>query len=150
MKNRIITGCVLLMIILIIGSSLQELETSTRMSGSLSLRIVNLLDRLEGQKYSLSEVDFIIRKGAHFINYFLLTIFLTSLIYIHTRKMLLSLTVSGIFGVCLAFIDEIIQQGSAGRNSSYFDVFIDCSAVFTALIAFFVIIMVTRMEQLNC
>ena len=149
MRNKVITGLVILMVMLIIGNALQDLGTSTRISGSLSLRIFNLLDRIEGQKYSLAEIDFIVRKGAHFINYFFLTVFLTSLVYSHSKKLLLSLITSGIFGFSLAIIDEIIQQGSDGRNSSYFDVLIDSAAVFTALIGFFVIIMVTGREQVS-
>ncbi|MDO4748090.1 MAG: VanZ family protein [Eubacteriales bacterium] len=83
--------------------------------------------------------DHVVRKCAHFAEYFVLgtLLFFTARAYL--KKLLTVTLVSVLTGLLVAVIDEIIQLFSKGRSCQFSDVMLDLSAVICASIILFLI-----------
>ena len=109
-------------------------QQTGQVSSGQSGKIVLLLSKIgiEISKDNISNITFIIRKSAHFTEYFILYILLFNVIkhYIHTKKIILY----SIMGVIIyAVSDELHQYFVPERSSTIKDVFIDsCCLLYTS------------------
>lgn len=111
-------------------------QQTGQVSSGQSGKIVLLLSKIgiEISQENISNITFIIRKSAHFTEYFILYILLFNVIknYFHTKKIILY----SIMGVVIyAISDELHQYFVPGRSSAIKDVFIDSCGGITASIA---------------
>ena len=91
-----------------------------------------LLELLRALGIHIELTDRIVRKTAHFVEYFALggMLSLTAFAYLLRRGRMLLLALS--LGAAVAVVDELIQTGSAGRSCEIGDMALDFSAVLTA------------------
>ena len=107
-----------------------------QVSSGQSGKIVLLLSKIgiEISKDNISNITFIIRKSAHFTEYFILYILLFNVIkhYIHTKKIIFY----SIMGVIIyAVSDELHQYFVPERSSTIKDVFIDsCGGIVASIV----------------
>ena len=132
-KKKLISWILLLSwMVFIFYMSQQTGQVSSGQSG----KIVLLLSKI-GIKISqdnISKITFIIRKSAHFSEYFILYILLFNVIknYIHSKKIILYC----IMGVIIyAVSDEFHQYFVPGRSAAIKDVFIDsCGGIAASIV----------------
>lgn len=129
-KKKLISWILLLAwMAFIFYMSQQTGQVSSRQSG----KIVLLLSKI-GIEISKDNITFIIRKSAHFTEYFILYILLFNVIkhYIHTKKIIFY----SIMGVIIyAVSDELHQYFVPERSSTIKDVFIDsCGGIVASIV----------------
>ncbi|HEY8499076.1 MAG TPA: VanZ family protein [Clostridia bacterium] len=125
---------ILLMLILIFGSSSVNGPDSYFTSGIIAQVVKKLMSFMGDDNYTVSTIDIIIRKLAHFIEYLMLTVLLSIGFSNVMRNKWLSLLLSGFIGFTVSLLDEGFIQAASNRNSSIFDVFIDLSGIVTGMI----------------
>lgn len=108
--------------------------SSNGASGAISAFIKKVLLFFGDQSYSVSSINLVIRKFAHFFEYMLLTLFLSIGFSNIMRNKWMAMLVSIMLGVIVSLVDEGIVQAASGRTSSMFDIIVDCSGIFTAFI----------------
>ena len=133
-------GLTILWIMVIFSFSLQTGDESSQVSGGIVTWFVEMIFPA-GFAY-IEEVEFLIRKAAHFTEYFVLGI-LTSLTVRETRCMRLLLA-PWLCGTAVACCDETIQLFSAGRTGQLIDVLLDSTGVFCGCGALYMIVAVLR------
>ena len=123
---------IIIMMVFIFYMSQQTGQVSSGQSG----KIVLLLSKIgiEISQDNISKITFIIRKSAHFSEYFVLYILLFNVIknYIHSKKIILY----SIMGVIIyAASDEFHQYVVPGRSAAIKDVFIDtCGGIAASIV----------------
>ena len=125
---------ILLMLVLIFGSSSVNGLDSYSASGIIAQVVKKLMAFMGDDNYTVSTIDIIIRKLAHFIEYLMLTVLLSIGFSNVMRNKWLSLLLSGFIGFTVSLLDEGFIQAASNRNSSIFDVFIDLSGIVTGMI----------------
>ena len=111
-------------------------QQTGQVSSGQSGKIVLLLSKIgiEISKDNISNITFIIRKSAHFTEYFILYILLFNVIkhYIHTKKIIFY----SIMGVIIyAVSDELHQYFVPERSSTIKDLFIDsCGGIVASIV----------------
>lgn len=100
---------------------------------SIKDKVFNVLKRYGSKSY-------IIRKLAHFSIYACIGISLCLMLYVFTKRVFISATLSFIISALYAYYDEMRQLSVAGRVGSIKDVFIDSSGAITGIIILVVII----------
>ena len=111
-------------------------QQTGQVSSGQSGKIVLLLSKIgiEISQDNISKITFIIRKSAHFSEYFVLYILLFNVIknYIHSKKIILY----SIMGVIIyAASDEFHQYFVPGRSAAIKDVFIDtCGGIAASIV----------------
>lgn len=120
------------------NSSLNDVESTEQ--SDFVLEFINGLFRSLGIGVELG--DLLIRKAAHFTEYFVLGGLIGGAVYSYAldRRGLLIFTLP--VGLAVAVCDELIQTGSAGRSCSVWDMILDFSAVLTAALLLSAIISV--------
>ncbi len=133
-KNADIILLVIFIAIIFILSSLGG-DTSKTQSNSLSLIIIRLIGYLGGRvNYNLREVDLVIRKLAHFVEYLTLTSIFAIVVYKRVKSWLLGFILIGLTMFMIPLIDEFILQSiSSGRTPQIIDVALDYSAILLSL-----------------
>ena len=114
-------------IIVIFSFSLQSGDESGKLSGGIVAWIVGLFFPEDFVHIEL--VHFLVRKAAHFTEYFILGVLLS--LTIREAKWKRILLAPWIMGTCVAICDETIQLFSDGRAGQITDVMLDSSGVFT-------------------
>lgn len=76
----------------------------------------------------------LVRKAAHFVEYFFLGLFLSLLLNLITKKIWISLPAASVICFVLAYLDEYRQQFVEGRGATWLDVRIDTYGALTAII----------------
>lgn len=137
MKRKLIYLVTILWIAFIWCNSFINGPTSSDISGGV-LDFINFVLSFIGIKYEFS--GFIIRKLAHFTEYFVLGL----LLCFDLKNMKIKLYNSLFIGLVIALIDESIQLFSVGRASSVIDVWIDFSGV---IISFLVIKILHKIKK---
>lgn len=130
----------LFMMYFIFSLSAQTGEQSGTLSFEVSKKIVLAYNRLFMKGYSneilnqiIYQVHPLIRKTAHFTEYFVLAITVAFPLYVYKiRGIFLPLT-GGVFCVLFAFLDEYHQSFVAGRGPSLRDVGIDSLGAFLGI-----------------
>ena len=126
--------------------SMQPAEQSSQLSGGIVSKLIAALFHdfkslaLQQQDKIVSTVTFIVRKAAHFLEYFVLCTLacLTIKIYELKKYKQKSLVVF-LFCVLYAVSDEIHQYFVPGRACRLFDVFVDATGILTALVFMIII-----------
>ena len=122
------------MLILIFGSSSVNGPDSYSASGVIANTVKKLMAFMGDNNYSVSTIDTIIRKLAHFAEYLLLTVLLSIGFSNVMRNKWLSLLLSGFIGFTVSLLDEGFIQAASSRNSSTFDVLIDVSGIVAGIL----------------
>ena len=126
----------ILICLLIFHNSMYPLVQSDIQSGFV-LRFLNRVLAAFGGGWELTQ--FAVRKTAHFTEYFILGLVLTSILQMSVRKWKPSLSLQLFLLLAVPVIDETIQLHSAGRNSSVIDVWIDFAGGAAGLGLFYLI-----------
>ncbi|MBR5779660.1 MAG: VanZ family protein [Clostridia bacterium] len=114
-------------------NSAQDGDTSSKISEVFVDAIIPLL-AFFGIESSVDTVTFYVRKLAHFLGYFALTLLLHSLLTRFVSKKL-ALIISPIISLLIAIVDEfVIQRNSSGRSPEWRDVLIDLSGATAAVL----------------
>ena len=113
---------------IIIFLTLQPADVSSDLSGGITLILYNFVKQI-GLSISIDTFHFVVRKLAHFAEYFILGIltFLALVSYAISFKR--KLIVIFDFGFIFASLDETIQLFVEGRAGSVRDVLIDSAGV---------------------
>lgn len=114
-------------IIVIFSFSLQSGEESGELSGGIVAWIVGLFFPEDFTHIEL--VHFLVRKAAHFTEYFILGVLLS--LTVREAKWKKVLLAPWVLGTLVASCDETIQLFSDGRAGQITDVMLDSSGVFT-------------------
>jgi len=131
-----------MMLLLIFGSSSINGPVSYNASGAIAGAVKKLMAILGDDNYSVSTIEIIIRKFAHFVEYLLLTVLLSIGFSNIMRNKWLSIIISGFIGFAVSLLDEGFIQAASSRNSSIFDIFVDLSGIaagMLVLVIFFVL-----------
>lgn len=126
-----------LMIIFIFYQSSMNADDSSVESGSLMEMINGFLKAL-GIPPFIS--DHLIRKAAHFSEYFILGTLLFASMKVWLDKDILVLTYPAAAGLLVAVSDEFIQTFSEGRSGEVKDVLLDLAGVLTAIVALYLLL----------
>jgi len=123
----------------IFGNSLLDGGTSSEVSGFFSHAVDSFL-RLLGFEPDADTVSHVIRKTAHFGEYFLLSASAFGALYSIKGGLRLPFASVG-FSAVVALIDEFVMQRiTPGRGPQITDVLIDCSgALLAALVCFWIL-----------
>ncbi|NLO40098.1 MAG: VanZ family protein [Ruminiclostridium sp.] len=136
MKKYLPFILILIMVILILGLSFFDSSSSNVPSIKLASIITKVLHRLGEDGNSVSTINLILRKLAHFMEYLVLTILL-SIGFLNTvKKQGYAFLFSAITAGFVSLIDEIFIQSFSGRNSNLFDIFVDFMGIGAGLIIF--------------
>ncbi|MBQ6153177.1 MAG: VanZ family protein [Ruminococcus sp.] len=130
-----------LMITFIFYQSSMDADASSVESGSLLEMINGFLSSL-GISPFVS--DHLIRKAAHFSEYFILGTLLFASMKVWLSKDVLILTYPAGAGLLVALSDEFIQTFSNGRSSEFKDVLLDLAGVLTAIVALYFLLWLIR------
>ena len=98
---------------------------------------ISSIFNINNSQNDLSTLSFLIRKFAHFSEFFILS-FLWSILILklnNSKKIFLPI----LFSILISIIDETIQLYVPGRSGMLQDVFIDTSGAICGLITFFII-----------
>lgn len=129
MKSRIYFALALAVTVFIFANSALNGDTSAQISSGLFAFLMEILSRT-----GITLSHFLIRKAAHFTEFFAQSAFL-SLSAKNSKRgfkpYALAIAFSGLLTACC---DEFIQQFSVGRSSQVSDVFIDFGGTLTALL----------------
>ena len=130
-----------MMIIFIFWQSSMDADSSADESGSLLETLNRFLSSL-GIAPFLS--DHLIRKAAHFSEYFILGALLFGSMKVWLNKDILILTYPAGAGLLVAACDEFIQTFSNGRSGELKDVLLDFAGVLTAVVALYLLLWLFR------
>lgn len=122
-------------ILVIFSFSLQSGDESGKLSGGIVAWIVGLFFPEDFAHIEL--VHFLVRKAAHFTEYFILGVLLS--MTIREAKWKRVLLAPWLMGTLVACCDETIQLFSDGRAGQIRDVMIDSSGVLTGCVAILVL-----------
>ena len=129
MKKWVKLGLIIIWIIVIFMFSNESGEKSSNTSDSFLLKVVEVLNLKKEKSIDneelISKYALIIRKGAHFFAYFVLSILIYFLLseFIHIKYKIVFLSIF----LCMFFsvLDELHQYFVPGRSARIFDVLID-------------------------
>ncbi len=132
-KRVIMCSMTAFMVGFIFINSALPADVSSQESGSITELINSLLSRV-GIGLALSE--HLVRKFAHFIEYFVLGTLLFYTVRSFNLRRTKSVFVVPLIGFLVASVDETIQLFSFGRSAQVSDVLLDFIGVFSAVILF--------------
>lgn len=118
---------------IIIFLTLQPADASSSLSGEITLILYNIVKQV-GITISIETVHFVVRKIAHFTEYFILGILAFLVLVPYTISFKRKLIVIFVFGLMFACLDEAIQIFIDGRAGSVRDVLIDSAGVLFSII----------------
>ena len=131
MKRQIFIYMAIIWTLFIFGKSLLPGEISSNQSGFVVDVLYPIITKL-GINIEVDTVSFIIRKLAHFIEYFILGLLLYPIYDKSHKKQFLVLMIT--HGFITASIDETIQLFTPNRSGEIRDVMIDTLGVATAIL----------------
>ena len=140
MKKRItillLITAILICVVFIFSNSMKNREESSADSGAIADFFESITKKLA------PDLDInwnrIVRKGAHFAEFFILGVFSILLFEKIVKKQHLMLICAGVSSAVIAFADEFIQQFT-GRGPRITDVLIDVSGAVAGFCAVFLI-----------
>lgn len=124
-KKRISLVLLIIWMIIIFIMSSFDADASSNQSGL----IVNFISSIFKIK-NIELLSFIVRKLAHFMEYFILGILFVRVIINYNKKIYLAY----IFGIMYACLDEFHQLFVSGRSGQIFDIFVDCTGLILGII----------------
>ena len=139
MKKIILTILVILWMILIFGFSSQTGNESTKTSDTIVNRAVYITEKVGKKDYTKNEkksirkiIERIIRKLAHFTEYFILAILVYLMFKEYGVSNLFMWTM--IFCILYSMTDEFHQLFISERTGKIYDIFIDTFGSFVAML----------------
>lgn len=140
-KKKIISLVILVLWIgFIYGNSLLTGAESGKLSGGITEMISNILSRI-GINITIENLHLIIRKGAHFSEYFILGIIVLLNYIQYMKELRYFMPFSFISCLLISIIDETIQTFIDGRAGSIVDVCIDTAGFTLSIIIVTIIIL---------
>ncbi len=128
-----------------------DAELSTQKSDVIVEKVVEVIDVISGKEITpkiYDDVEFIVRKLAHFVNFFILGFLVLLLAALtdgkSTKMIILPALICGLIG---ALIDEGHQLFVAGRSGELRDVCVDFLGVLFSCILFTIMRMVWNVEE---
>lgn len=153
MKNHrrniaLVLWCTLsvLTVAFIFTNSIFDADTSGQQSGFVLTFINSVLSHISPE---LILTEHIIRKCAHFAEYFMLGTFLFLAYKSFFIKLNFKILFAPLTGLVVAFCDEFIQLFSSGRSAQLSDVMLDFFGVCTASVLLFVICLILENKSRN-
>ena len=153
MKNKKLTAARMIMTVLTVAAiaaifynSMLNADDSTDQSTPVT-ELLNGFLRSFGFTFSLSEG--VVRKLAHFTEYSVLGVLLTTTVYLYTQKRTMTFCISLPSGVLIAVCDELIQLGSEGRSCQPLDVLIDGSGILLGALIVIAVISVIEKRKVK-
>ncbi len=142
-KGRIISWMLVASWMLVIFSfSAEEGKISSSRSRQLTKAVTQysaqLPDKVKKNINSTKLIELIIRKGAHVLEYLILTILLLFALSRSRLKKRNSYILAASLAILYACIDELHQSFTPGRDGRVSDVFIDSIGVILGLFLFFI------------
>ena len=131
-KLRWLTVISIVWIVVIFSFSLQSGDESGALSSGIVAWIVGLFFPEDFTHIEL--VHFLVRKAAHFTEYFILGVLLS--LTVREAKWRRAILAPWLMGTVVACCDETIQLFSEGRAGQITDVMLDTSGVFTGCMIF--------------
>lgn len=142
---------VILMIMLIFGFGSENADNSGALSAFVTEKLLYVVNKLmrfgwtaEKIQKSVPVYEGFVRKGAHFAEFGVLTMFTFVFLYCRRLRNIFSFILSFLLALVLSVADEINQGYVDGRNRSFKDVGIDCLGSLTVLFIIFVILVLIR------
>ncbi len=112
-------------------------SSSEGITGLIYDKLIAFFDRgYIGKENFVEAFEHIIRKCAHFGNFFIISLFLTSYVLCYRRKTITTLTVAFSVSFSFAFFDEIHQLFVAGRSCQLSDMLLDSSGAMLGILLF--------------
>ena len=108
-------------------------------------KIIENISNFLSLHFSVSSLNYIIRKGAHIIEFFILSFLLYSFLGKLDMKKIHMILLASLFSLNISFLDEIHQLYVLGRIGILNDVFIDFIGVFMFL--FFILCFNKKAER---
>ena len=138
MKKSIFAVLLVIWMAFIFSMSSQNSEVSSNTSGGTIKMILSATPKFTEQPEEVQEnvvenLQFITRKSAHFIEYMILSIFVTNVVNLYLNKKR-SILITVIFVFLYACSDEFHQLFVQGRQGSFRDVLIDTAGGIAAVI----------------
>lgn len=130
MKNKLIIVLLIAWNLFIFINSSMPGDVSSAQSGIVVNVIYPLLSKL-GIGLSLNDVSFLIRKLAHFTEFFILGVLLYGVYINYAKKTKLFLFVV-LHGIVVASLDEVLQTFIKNRSGDVKDVLIDTLGILAA------------------
>ena len=131
----------IIMMCLIFTFSAQDGEESSRLSYEVGVKVLTVANDAFDQGWSVDHIhhlsenlQFYIRKTAHFTEYFLLAVSVAFPLYVYGVRGLWLVFSAGAFCVGFACLDEYHQSFVGGRSPQRRDVFIDSCGVMLGII----------------
>ncbi len=124
-KKVILRIIIVLWICLIWGHSLQPANISNKESGAVLTFLINHFPSV----FNADTGMVIVRKSAHFTEYFILGILLCCEMISYLRGAFKRFSVPAVAGLFVSFIDETIQLFVEGRSGEVRDMWIDFAGV---------------------
>lgn len=159
MNKNIVTRVIFLILmilncIVIFIFSSQNGEKSSGISGSFVKQIIEILPGTkklsETDKEQLTEnLQFVVRKGAHFTIYTLLGFFTMGFMNTFDISSKRKILFAFVFGLFYAITDEIHQLFSSGRTAKLMDIGIDTLGVFFGIMIIFLIICLIKRKNIK-
>ena len=142
-KLRWLTVISIVWIIVIFSFSLQSGDESGKLSGGIVAWIVSLFFPEDFAHIEL--VHFLVRKAAHFTEYFILGVLLS--LTVREAKWKRVLLAPWILGTLVACCDETIQLFSDGRAGQITDVMLDSSGVLTGCVLVILVVLYLKQKR---
>lgn len=128
-------GLTILWILFIFSFSMQTGEESSEISGGIVERIVALIFSSNFQHADM--LEHLIRKAAHFTEYFILGVFAS--LTVRETKCKRQFFAPWMIGTLVACCDETIQLFSNGRSGQVTDVMLDSAGVLCGCVVLYVV-----------
>lgn len=140
-KARIILYVLLAFwMILIFVMSSQKASQSSQLSGGIVYKLITVFFSkfdsmpLDDQTQLVNTITFIVRKSAHFLEYFILGLLATLIMLTYDVKHKLKAIMSVVFCLLYATSDEIHQYFVEGRACRFTDICIDAAGSVVAIV----------------
>ncbi len=141
-KRKTIIGFILILLSLfttcfIFYNSIKTAESSTIQSETVRNLVEESIEKITDSKPNISSN--VIRKFAHYIEFFVLGLFITASVSIFSKNLIKNSVLPIFICLIIALIDETLQLAFDGRSGQLSDVWLDFSASFTSILIFAVI-----------
>lgn len=134
------------MVCIIWGNSILPGSISSEQSSLISVPLTHFLNRLFSTSIEVETISMLVRKLAHFGQFFILGVLLSITIYQYGLSLRKTYVLTNFIGFAVALFDECIQIITPDRGPSFFDVFID---VLGLIVASLLIYYIRSIRQAN-